>query len=183
MSSRSHSLYAFSHAASPEAAVPRRYIWVAAGMAATFGVMALRRYVDGKRKQAEEDETSGPVRERARDEAPRAERAPRAAPRAERAAEREALGGGASELSEFLAGDSWFDENGWSGIWEREGIADPAAWLRERGAEVLRREREKLKDHPALLAGCRRRWIVVCRYAGIDVGEAAALWNETDGGG
>jgi hypothetical protein len=86
----------------------------------------------------------------------------------------------AKELSLFLSGDAWHDEVGWKTVWERESIEAPSAWLRLKGVEVLGRERHKLTDHPALLAGCRRRWIVVCRYAGMDVADAATLWHHTD---
>lgn len=89
-------------------------------------------------------------------------------------------GGAARELSLFLAGESWHDEIGWQGIWEREGIESPEAWLKSKGKEVLAAERKKLAEHPALLAGCRRRWIVVCRYAGIEVTDAASTWNESE---
>lgn len=82
------------------------------------------------------------------------------------------------ELALFLSGDAWHDEIGWQALWEKDGVAAPDAWLRDAGKAVLVAERQKLTDHPALLAGCRRRWIVVCRYAGIDVGEAAGLWND-----
>ena len=65
-------------------------------------------------------------------------------------------------------------------LWEREGIESPEGWLRTIGKDVLVDERKKLAAHPALLAGCRRRWIVVCRYAGVDVSDAASLWNTTE---
>jgi hypothetical protein len=84
------------------------------------------------------------------------------------------------ELSLFLAGDTWYDEIGWQALWEKEGVGAPDEWLRTRGRDVLLGERKKLVEHPALLAGCRRRWIVVCRYAGIDVGDAAHLWNQSE---
>ena len=82
------------------------------------------------------------------------------------------------ELGQFLAGESWYDEHGWRGLWQREGIEAPQGWLRSKGKTILSEERRKLTEHPALLAGCRRRWIVVCRYAGIGVTEAATLWTE-----
>ena len=88
--------------------------------------------------------------------------------------------GSSRELSLFLAGESWYDEVGWQGIWEREGIESAEGWLRSTGKDVLSSERKKLAEHPALLAGCRRRWIVVCRYAGIDVTDAATLWNNAE---
>jgi hypothetical protein len=90
------------------------------------------------------------------------------------------LPGGERELSEFLGGESWFDEVGWQEIWKREGVVNPSEWLQDAGQRVLTLERRKLADHPALLAGCRRRWIVVSRYADIDVAIAAELWNQTD---
>ena len=86
--------------------------------------------------------------------------------------------GAKKELALFLAGDAWHDEIGWQALWEKDNVAAPDAWLKDAGRQVLTAERQKLTDHPALLAGCRRRWIVVCRYAGIDVGEAAAVWND-----
>jgi hypothetical protein len=87
--------------------------------------------------------------------------------------------GAATELALFLAGDAWHDEIGWQSLWEKDSVNSPDGWLREQGTAVLAAERKKLTDHPALLAGCRRRWIVVCRYAGIDVADAAGLWNDT----
>jgi len=86
------------------------------------------------------------------------------------------------ELSLFLAGDAWHDEIGWQALWEKEGVPAADVWLKTKGKEVLVAERKKLTDHPALLAGCRRRWIVVCRYAGIDVGDAATLWTNIEVG-
>ncbi len=88
--------------------------------------------------------------------------------------------GALRELALFLAGDAWHDEIGWQALWEKDGIAAPDAWLKELGRNVLVKERQKLTEHPALLAGCRRRWIVVCRYAGIDVGDAANVWNAAE---
>ncbi len=88
--------------------------------------------------------------------------------------------GALRELSLFLAGDAWHDEIGWQALWEKEGIAAADSWLKELGRTILVAERRKLSEHPALLAGCRRRWIVVCRYAGIDVGDAASLWNAAE---
>ncbi|MBM4280586.1 MAG: hypothetical protein FJ137_07430 [Deltaproteobacteria bacterium] len=88
--------------------------------------------------------------------------------------------GAVHELALFLAGDAWHDEIGWQALWEKEGVTSAAAWLRTQGCVVLSAERRKLVDHPALLAGCRRRWIVVCRYGGIDVGDAASLWNTSE---
>jgi hypothetical protein len=90
--------------------------------------------------------------------------------------------GAQQELALFLAGDAWHDEIGWQALWEKEGVASSSEWLRTRGRTVLVSERQKLAEHPALLAGCRRRWIVVCRYAGIDVGDAANLWNQSESG-
>jgi hypothetical protein len=99
-----------------------------------------------------------------------------------RAAPSAARSGALHELALFLAGDAWHDEVGWQALWEKEGVASAADWLRTKGRSVLMAERQKLVEHPALLAGCRRRWIVVCRYAGIDVGEAATLWNQSETG-
>lgn len=88
--------------------------------------------------------------------------------------------GALRELALFLAGDAWHDEIGWQALWEKDGIGAPDAWLKDLGRTVLAKERQKLTEHPALLAGCRRRWIVVCRYAGIDVGDAANVWNAAE---
>lgn len=76
------------------------------------------------------------------------------------------------ELREFLNGDSWYDEIAWHGIWKREGISSPSEWMREIGRAELVKTAASVFDHPALLAGCRRRWIVVCRYAGINAEDA-----------
>lgn len=184
-------------------AINRRLLWVAVGAAAAGAYLYVRHRVDGLREQQRSNEReretgpsgpSGPSGSSSSGPAPSAKAAttPKAAdesgsvspegaaPSAGDASEAPAGPAGEKELAEFLAGDSWYDENGWRGIWDREGIADASAWLRAEGKEVLRRARKTLSDHPALLAGCRRRWIVVCRYAGIDVSDAAALWNETD---
>jgi len=153
--------------------IPKRYIWVAAGAVATFAIMAVRnrmadREMNARTKREREGtsdkETASPSTASA--EAPASPTRPK---------------GAKGDLDAFLAGDMWLDEAGWKGAWERDAIGDPAAWIREVGVDVLKARREALKDHPALLAGCRRRFIVVCRYAAIDVGEAADLWNKTDG--
>jgi len=157
--------------------IPKRYIWVAAGAIATFGLMAVRNTMaaretktrDEARRQARSDRNTANATSSTTD-----------SDAADAAGQRPPLGA-AKELDAFLAGDVWHDETGWKGTWEREAIGDPAAWLKEIGSGILRARRAALKDHPALLAGCRRRWIVVCRYATIDVGEAAELWNQTDG--
>lgn len=173
-----------------------RYFWVAAGFVGAASVMALRRYWDQKRAESVGTEReSGPTPATKESEPAPAGDAAQASARYETVApanddvatepaastdtDEKSSEGGARELADFLAGESWFDESGWSSIWEREGVDDAALWLRSRGIEVLRTEREKLTEHPALLAGCRRRWIVVCRYAGIDVGEAAGSWNDS----
>lgn len=155
--------------------IPRRYWWVAAGAAAAVGLMYIQRRMAGL--TAEED-----PRGRSADDAPTP--GPTAAsPSAEPGPAREPaedLPGGVRELAEFLAGESWFDEAGWKGLWEREGVEDPAGWLKDTGLNTLKTERQKLAEHPALLAGCRRRWLVVSRYAGIEVSDAAELWHRTD---
>ncbi len=153
----------------PFAPVPRRLLIVAAGAVGTAAFLYLRNKVLAER--------DGRRRERHKDDAPSPNGGSGSA---STAAEGEAQSGSVRELSLFLAGESWYDEIGWQGIWEREGIESPEGWLRTTGKDVLVDERKKLEAHPALLAGCRRRWIVVCRYAGVDVGDAAALWNSTE---
>jgi hypothetical protein len=153
--------------------VPRQVWWVAAGAAVAVGALILRNRFGGEPP----DDDHAREGDRPARPAPGASATPKdAPPPGERPTDI-----GAGELKDFLAGDAWFDESGWRGLWERESIADPAHWLRSRGVEILRAERTRLRDQPALLAGCRRRWIVVSRYAGIDVGDAAELWNSTDG--
>jgi len=179
--------------------IPRRYIWVAAGAAVAGAAMYLR-----NRFAKDEHDEFYDARAKDKPSASKAKAAPadKADTKAEKSEKPEAGGAegeepktgdedspqadddraaSARELAEFLSGDSWYDEAGWRSIWEREGIEDATAWLKDEGQTVLTKERESLSDHPALLAGCRRRWIVVCRYAGIDVSDAAALWNKTDG--
>jgi hypothetical protein len=175
--------------------LPRRYIWVAAGALGAAAVMYFR---NRRARDEGEDPWNPPKRDRDEPARPHREE-PAAAPKPADdkpadAAKADGNGaaqqppppaddgapGGARELSEFLSGDSWFDEAGWRGIWDREGVEDASAWLRGDGRDVLSKERKALSDHPALLAGCRRRWIVVCRYGGIDVSDAAALWNESE---
>jgi hypothetical protein len=156
--------------------IPKRYIWVAAGAIATFGIMAVRNTMAARETRARED-----ARRRARaTEKPGANGSSTDSTADASSSPNKPPLGAAKELDAFLAGDMWHDETGWKANWEREAIGDPAAWLKETGVDVLRTRRAALKDHPALLAGCRRRWIVVCRYATIDVGEAADLWNKTD---
>lgn len=155
--------------------IPRRYWWVAAGAVVTFGAMYLRKRLSDL--QQEDRPSSGPSSSPGPSGKPEATTGADDAPAAEPA---EPLPGGVKELSEFLAGESWFDEAGWKGLWEREGIDDAAAWLKSTGLDTLKKERAKLTEHPALLAGCRRRWLVVARYAGIDVSDAAELWHKAD---
>lgn len=166
-------------------ALPRRYLWVAAGAAAGFGFLYLRNRFGPKveehyqKQTGKNDEGASPAGAAGGGKSPTEEREAARSEAANWAAGPDAAGG-KRELAEFLAGDSWFDESGWRSIWDREGVDDAAGWLRGDGTEVLAKARVSLSDHPALLAGCRRRWIVVCRYAGIDVSDAAALWNQTD---
>jgi hypothetical protein len=163
-------------------AIPRRYLWVAAGAAGTFGLLYLRNRFGSKVEDHYERDASGKEGRSPSGPASKSPLEEREAARTQAAATAGGpdAAGGRRELAEFLAGDSWYDESGWRSIWDREGVDDAAAWLRGEGTEVLGKARASLSDHPALLAGCRRRWIVVCRYAGIDVSDAAGLWNHTD---
>ena len=140
-------------------AIPRRILVIAASALAAGAVLYFRN------KQREKDQRREPPPDEPQPKAPTASTG---------------QAGSVRELSLFLAGESWYDEVGWQGIWEREAIESPEGWLRSTGKAVLVDERKKLATHPALLAGCRRRWIVVCRYAGIDVSDAAQLWNATE---
>ncbi len=175
-------------------AIPRRLI-VLAVSAAAAGVML---YVSQQVKKQGERREKSPIDEanEKKDAAAKEKLAKEEANKAAEAAEKgtgttpptttttattTANGAGTQkELALFLAGDAWHDEIGWQALWEKEGVAAPEDWLKTKGKDVLIGERKKLVDHPALLAGCRRRWIVVCRYAGIDVGDAAVLWNTTE---
>ncbi len=168
--------------------INRRIFWVAAGAIGAGAYLFVRHRLDALKEQEREREGSSARGGGASGTSSASSSGTSAAPGAE--SDEGAPGrpttvhegpAGEKELSEFLAGDSWYDEGGWRSIWEREGVADAGAWLRKEGKTTLKRARDSLADHPALLAGCRRRWIVVCRYAGIDVSDAASLWNETDG--
>ncbi len=158
-------------------AIPRRLIIIAASAAIAGAALYMQNRMRARRDAAaKKPEPTGPGEPAKPDAA-----TPAAAPTStSTSADAAAPGGAARELSLFLAGESWHDEIGWQGIWEREGIESPEGWLKGKGKEVLAAERRKLADHPALLAGCRRRWIVVCRYAGIDVTDAASTWNESE---
>ena len=145
-------------------AIPRQLILIAVGALAAGAYLVMR-----NKMQAQP----------ARTPPPRTDASGAAAPSAS-TIETPGLSGSMRELALFLAGESWYDEVGWQVIWEREGVCAPADWLRTSGKTVLLSERKKLAEHPALLAGCRRRWIVVCRYAAIEVGDAASLWNATE---
>ena len=155
--------------------LPKRYIWIVAGAAAGLGLMALRKKLAGEDTSAPEMYAEKPTR--TKDGAAPID-VDVVSPKTD--AKESEQSDGAKELAAFLAGEQWFDELGWQGLWEREGIDTPSDWLKNQGIETLKAERAKLVEHPALLAGCRRRWIVVCRYAGIDVGDASAIWSETD---
>lgn len=176
-------------------AIPRRLIVLAVSAAAAGAVL----YVSQRMKKAQErDDKKGPV-----DEANEKKDAAEKKAEEKKSEERKAADASSSsssseassstppassstastaqkELALFLAGDAWHDEIGWQALWEKESINDAGAWLKGAGKEVLIAERKKLVEHPALLAGCRRRWIVVCRYAGIDVGDAASIWTSTE---
>ena len=156
-------------------ALPKRYVFVALGAVGAVGFMYLRNKMGAD--PAERDQTPGSKSTRPSPKSP-SSAPPTSSDGAKPAGDD--LPGGQRELREFLAGESWYDEMGWHSVWDRAGIDGPEEWLRTEGVTMLRAEREKLVEHPALLAGCRRRWIVVCRYAGIDVADAAQLWNETD---
>lgn len=162
-------------------AIPRQLIVIAASAAAAGVVL----YARNRMREKEERERAGkrstpPSGGTAPESGAGGGATPGATAQSAATAAGEGVTGARKELSLFLAGESWYDEAGWQGIWDREGIAPPEDWLRTTGKDVLASERKKLAEHPALLAGCRRRWIVVCRYAGMDVGDSAALWNATE---
>ena len=149
-------------------AIPRQLLIIA------FGAVAAGAYLVVRNKMQSRPERKG------YDPSPSSTARTGASAPAPSTMETPGLSGSMRELALFLAGESWYDEVGWQGIWEREGVTAPEEWLRSSGKEVLVSERKKLTEHPALLAGCRRRWIVVCRYAGIEVSDAASLWNATE---
>lgn len=170
-------------------AIPRRLIVVAVSAAAAGAML----YLSAQRRKQSERKEKSPIDEanesKEKKEAADKEAAEKSeSKKSESAESKPAESSSASsssstaqkELALFLAGDAWHDEIGWQALWEKEGVASPEDWLKSKGKEVLVGERKKLTDHPALLAGCRRRWIVVCRYAGIDVGDAATLWTTTE---
>ena len=164
-------------------AIPRRLIVIAASAVVTGAALYLRnRMKEQKERERARSGGAASAPASAPDAPAGAPASPESSPSAAGAAapRHDAPAGSLRELSQFLAGESWYDEVGWQGIWEREGIESPEGWLRSKGKDVLATERAKLVEHPALLAGCRRRWIVVCRYAGIDVADAATLWTATE---
>lgn len=159
-------------------ALPRRLLWVAAGAVGAGAYLYVRTRLDALRR-AEADDARAAAKPRP--PAPRTAATSTTGPEASTSpaeAVENSKTAGETELRAFLAGDSWFDEGAWQAIWSREAIGDSAAWLSLRGLEVLRDSRATLASQPALLAGCRRRWIVVCRYAGLDSARAAALWED-----
>mgnify|MGYP000117591883 CR=1 FL=1 len=161
--------------------LPKRYVWFAVGAAGAMGLLYLKQKMGGGQEPAPE---SGGQKGQQKGQKPKASDGAnnaKADDKADKPAEEANLPAGTKELTAFLAGESWFDEMGWHTVWERAGIETPEEWLKNQGLAALKNERAKLQDHPALLAGCRRRWIVVCRYAGIDVADAAQLWNGTEG--
>ena len=159
-------------------ALPRGLIVVAASALAAGAVLYVRnKMMQQQRRNEETKSSSNGSSSSSSSSSTDASTSHSSAPPAESGAPQS---GSVRELSLFLAGESWYDEVGWQGIWEREGIESPEQWLRSTGKDVLTAERKKLAEHPALLAGCRRRWIVVCRYAGIDVTDAATLWNNAE---
>ena len=160
-------------------AIPRRFLIIAASALATGALLYARNKI--RERNEKSSKRSDP-----KDPAPKHEPSPSSTSSKSSTApspspsDEAGQTGSMRELALFLAGESWYDEVGWQGIWEREAIESPEGWLRTVGKDVLVKERGKLASHPALLAGCRRRWIVVCRYAGIDVADSAALWNSTE---
>jgi hypothetical protein len=164
-------------------AIPRQVLLIAIGAVATGAYLVLRNKMQAKKANERRSDSSGSSASSSTSSGTTSgtsgTSSTGAAPPTG-ASETPGLSGSMRELALFLAGESWYDEVGWQGIWEREGVGSPEEWLRTQGKEVLISERKKLAEHPALLAGCRRRWIVVCRYAGIDVSDAASLWNATE---
>lgn len=159
-------------------ALPRRLLWVAAGAVGAGAYLYVRTRIDTlRRAEASEARAAAKARSPAPSSSETSTTEPKAAPAPADTTDA-AKTAGETELRAFLAGDSWFDEGAWQAIWAREAIGDSAAWLSQRGLDVLRDSRETLASQPALLAGCRRRWIVVCRYAGLDSSRAAALWED-----
>lgn len=161
-------------------AIPRQVILIALGAVATGAYLVLRNKMQAQKSNARRSESSSSSSTSSGAASSGSGSTSSTGSASGGATETPGLSGSMRELALFLAGESWYDEVGWQGIWEREGVTSPEEWLRTQGKEVLISERKKLAEHPALLAGCRRRWIVVCRYAGIDVSDAASLWNATE---
>jgi hypothetical protein len=165
-------------------AIPRRLIAVAVSAVAAGAMF----YVSSRLKQAQKDQNkkrgavdeTNDAKDTAEQNKKQEQNAAAATASSTSTTAAPATEGALRELALFLAGDAWHDEIGWQALWEKDGIAAPDTWLKELGRAVLVKERQKLTEHPALLAGCRRRWIVVCRYAGIDVGDAANVWNAAE---
>ena len=174
-------------------AIPRRLVVLAVSAAAAGAMLyvsqKMKKQMEREREKSPVDEANEAKEKLAEDEKKQAEEKKESSSSSSSSTESSSSASAASsassstaqkELALFLAGDAWHDEIGWQALWEKEGVTAPEEWLKSKGKEVLVGERKKLTDHPALLAGCRRRWIVVCRYAGIDVGDAASLWTSTE---
>jgi hypothetical protein len=79
------------------------------------------------------------------------------------------------ELVRFLDGDVWHDEESWTNMWREAGIYG-ADFLAD-NLELLEVTIKRHNPHPAMLAGARRRWIVVNRYVGVSSEAAMAIWD------
>ncbi len=85
----------------------------------------------------------------------------------------------ALKLESFLMGENWYNRASWVNAWGvhlPEG-ATAKEWISSQGVEVLNIAIESCREGLPNVSGCRRRWIVVCRYADVDLEEALSLWQ------
>ncbi len=83
----------------------------------------------------------------------------------------------AQTLFEFLSGNIWLDARQWRDLWAEQPELELRDWLLDEGAAILNDVRRSLITQPALLSGCRRRWLVVCRHANMEETEALEAWK------
>src|SRR4051812_16899418 len=109
-------------------AIPRRILVIAAGALATGALLYMRNKVRERKDQqqrAQDKSTSS-----SSSSSSSSTSTSTSSDGGESKASADGPAGSKRELSLFLAGESWYDEVGWQGIWEREAIESPEAWLK-----------------------------------------------------
>src|SRR4051812_22373770 len=107
--------------------IPRRVLIMIVGAATAAGVLYIRNRMQPRHEEKKPDAPPVPDNE-ARPWGTETTPSTSTSPHTSSGSTSE-LPGAVRELGQFLAGESWYDEHGWRGLWQREGIEAPQGWL------------------------------------------------------